>query len=80
MCQPRDSGKHNKRTQIFFKVQTQISVKELSEKQKKHCAKQNLGLTEKLTNPLHAQKIGHISGANMKISSEKWYQKYVKTS
>ena len=79
MCQPRDAGKHNKRNQNVFKVQTQLNVKELLEKKKKHCAKQNLGLTTKLTNPLHAQKIRHIAEANIKISSEKWYQNHVET-
>ena len=80
MCQPRDAGKHNKRTQIFFKVQTPLRVRELSEKKKKHCEKQNLGSTTKLRNPLHAQKFGQIAETNMKISSEKWCQKYVETS
>ena len=80
MCQPRDGGKHNKRTYIFFKVQTLLRVRELSEKKKKHCENQNLGSTTKLRNPLHAQTFRQIAEANMKISSEKWCQKYVETS
>ena len=31
MCQPRVIVKHNKRAQIFFKVQTQLSVRQLAE-------------------------------------------------
>ena len=52
-------------------------MRELSENQKKHSAKHNLGLTIKLTNPLYTQKIGHIAGVNRKMSSEKLYKKHM---
>ena len=70
MHQPRVIGKYNKRTPNFFKFQAQLSVRALEENQKKHREKHNLGLTTKLTNPLHTQKIVHIAGVNMKIPSE----------
>ena len=69
MYQPRVIGRYSKRTQMFFKILTQLSIKELAEKQKKYCLKYKLGLSTKVTNPVHTQRIGYIAGANMKISS-----------
>ena len=36
-----------------------------------------LRLATKLTNKVHAQRIKHIAGVNMNISSEKWWKKHV---
>ena len=73
MYPPRVIGKYTKRTQIFFKVQTKLSVIELVKNQEEYWKKYNLGLTTKGTNLVHTQKIGYIAGANVKLSSEKWY-------
>ena len=62
---------------MFFKTQTHHSIRELAEKQQKCRAKHNLGLATKSTNVVHTQRIGHIVGVNMKISSEKWHQKHM---
>ena len=74
MCQSRVIEKYNKKSQIFFKVQTQLSVNALAEKQKKHCAKNNLGLRT------YMPKNGHVEVVSMKMSSEKWCQKHVEKS
>ena len=68
--QPRAIGKNNKRAQMFFKAHTQLSVRDLTEKQKKHCTKHNLGLTKELKKSTASLKIGCIARINMKISSE----------
>ena len=50
-------------------MKTEHSVKELALKQEKYCEKINLRTATKVTNPVHTKIIGHIAGANMKISS-----------
>ena len=62
---------HDERMQIFFKIQIEHSVRELELKKVKHCAKYKLGISTKVTKPLHAQRIRHIEGVNMRMSSEK---------
>jgi len=60
--QPRAKGKYNKKTQMFFKVQTQPIVRELSEREKNHSTKRHLGLTTKIINPLRTQKMDAFPG------------------
>ena len=55
MYNPRVIGKHAKRTPIFFKLQTAMSVKESAEKQQEHCKKYDLGLSTKRTGLVHAK-------------------------
>ena len=57
MYQPRTIGRHNKRTQFFFKMQTEHSVRELVLKQEKHCVKCKLEIATKVTNVLHTQRV-----------------------
>ena len=57
MHHPIVIGKHDERTKIFFKVQTQLSVKDLEAKQENHYAKLKLSLDTKLTNLIHTQEI-----------------------
>ena len=42
-----------------------------------NCTKQKLELATKSTNTVHTQRTGYIVEVNMKISSDKWCQKYV---
>ena len=78
MHQPRAIGRYDKRTQIFLKMQTEHSMRELiALKQKKNCAKHKLWIATKVTNPICAQRIWCIAGVNMRTSSEKWYLKHV---
>ena len=66
MHRPREIGRHNKRTHVFFKMQTECSARDLELNQEKYCAKQKLGIATKVNNPLHTQRIGHIPGVNMR--------------
>ena len=52
-------------------------MRELVLKQEKHCAKHKIGIATKVTNPIHAQRIGHIVGVNIRISSRKWCLKRI---
>ena len=56
----------------------QPSVKEIVEKQENCYAKDKLELATKLNDPVQTQRVGFISGVNMKKLSEKWFQKHVK--
>ena len=58
-------------------MQKPHSVRELAKKQEKCCAKCKLGLATKLTNAVHTQRIGHAAVASVKMSPEKWHQKFV---
>ena len=54
-----------------------MSMKELNEKQQ-HCYKKhNLRSSTKRTDLVHAKKIGHIAGANVKLSAETWCQNQI---
>ena len=50
---------------------------ELVKKQKEHVKKCHLGLSTKRTDLVHTQKIGCISGVNIKLSSKAWYQNHI---
>ena len=53
---------------------------ELALKQEKYFAKCKLRIATKVTNPLHAQRIGYIAVVNMRISSENYTSNILKNS
>ena len=70
-------GKFTKRTQTFFAEQMALSVKDLAENQKEHCKKHDLESSTKITDLVHATKIGCIAGANVKLAADTWYQNQI---
>jgi len=53
---------------MYFKVQTNNTVKELIEKELQYCKDNNMSVTTKTTGPEHIRKIGFIIGVYLKIA------------
>ena len=70
-------GVKNKKIQVFFKVQTELSIAELVKKQYEFCKENKIRVTIKVTIPEHIKRVGLFIRINNKISSAKWYKKQI---
>ena len=59
---------------MYFKVQTNNTVKELVEKELHYYKDNNMSITTKTTGPEYTRKVGFITGVHLKMASAPWYK------
>jgi len=74
MYRQRVIGQAVKWVQMYFKVQTNNTVKKLVEKELQYCKDNNMNATTKNTELEHTQKVRFITGVHLKMMSATWYK------
>ena len=75
--EPRAFGKRNCKVQIYFKVQSKLSIPELVKDQQEIIRKYEFSLSTKETREEHTTRISILLGVNLQFASKLWYCKNI---
>ena len=67
LYKPKIVRKNVKKTQLFFKVKTNLIVLDLVKVWLDYCKTNRIGVTTKVTNPENTKKVEYVSGVNINI-------------